>query len=111
MCAVKNENVLEKSVDALVVALCADYRRRAALIADENTSSRVKVELRYINCKIAGAAGEIAPSRYVPIFIDEIGSRTGYAKSAVDGLSETAYKLQKLQIKRNIVKKLHLADI
>ncbi len=98
------------TLDAAVAALCADFARREALIAEGSVSVRTRAELRYINYIIINAAAEIADARYVRVFIDEIGSRTGYAYSAVDGMSEITYKKQKSDIKLRIAQKLHLCD-
>ena len=99
---------LPDTVEQIVVALCRDYKRRAVGIVTPETSARTKVEYRYLNYKIADAVAELVERRNVPIFIDEIGSHTGYASSAVVGMSESVYKRTKVQIKYNIAKKLHI---
>ena len=106
----RNVDTLPLTLDSLVVALCADYKRRAEAIASGTLSRRTMAEFRYINCKIADAVLEIADKRYVPIYIDEIAKRTGFAYSRVDALSEISYKTQKQMIKVNIAKKLHLIE-
>lgn len=100
---------LPRSLDAVVISLCADYARRERVISEDGSvSARTAAELRYINYIIINAAAEIADARYVRTFIDEIGSRTGYAHSAVEGMSEITYKKQKSEIKLHIAKRLHL---
>ena len=73
-------------------------------------TERTGMEYKYINLHMADAAAEIAGERLAPIYIDEIGTRTGYAHSRVDCVSETTYKEQKQSVKINIAKKLHLLD-
>ena len=101
---------LPDTVRQTVVALCADYSRRASLIAGGAVSRRTEIEFRYINFKILEAAEEIAPERDALTYIDEIGRRVGYAKSAISYIGERAYKTQKHGIEINIAKKLHLVD-
>lgn len=98
------------TLDALVIALCADYRRRRSAIERGEASRRTDMEYRYLNFKMLDAAMEIAGTRYGEIYINEIGGRIGYARSQVDHLSEVGYKLEKQQIKQSIARKLHLVD-
>ncbi len=98
------------SLDALVVSLCRDYERREAALRDGRCTGRTAIEYRYINHKICEGALEIVGERYGRTFIDEIGSKTGFASSATDSFSESSYKLTKLDIKVNIARKLHLID-
>ncbi len=101
---------LPDTVEQIVVAMCRDYKRRAEGILSPETSARTKVEYRYLNYKIADAVAELVERRNVPIFIDEIGSHTGYASSAAVGMSESVYKRAKVKIKYNIALKLHLFE-
>ena len=101
---------LPPTVEELVIAMCKDYKRRAEALECAEVSTRTKVEFRYLNYKIADAAGELVDKRYVPVFIEEIGSRTGYASTRVDGMSENMYKSKKSSIKINIARKLHFCD-
>ncbi|MBQ7363409.1 MAG: hypothetical protein IJW48_03045 [Clostridia bacterium] len=98
------------SLDSLIVSLCRDYERREASVRDGRCTGRTAMEYKYINHKISEGAIEIAGERYGRVFIDEIGSRTGFAYSSVDCLGETSYKLLKQDVKLNIAKKLHLID-
>ena len=104
------KGTLDSSLDALVVALCADYKRRSELICAKDLTPRTAAELRYINYMISAGVAEIAESHQVNIFIEEIGARVGYAHSEIFGLGEVAYKIRKSEIKRNIAKKLHLCE-
>lgn len=97
-------------VEEIVILLCRDYKRRAEELSSPDISARTKVEYRYLNYKIADAVAEVVERRYVPLFIEEIGLRTGYAASNVTGMSESMYKRAKVEIKNNIAKKLHLCD-
>ena len=108
MCA---ENVIsDATLDALVVAACADYKRRSALIDAGVASRRTDAELRYLNYQLLTAAAEIVGYSQSEIYIHEIGARIGYAYSALDSVSETTYKNHKKLIKRQIARKLHLCD-
>lgn len=104
------KGILLPTLDAFVVAACADFERREELLKSENVSLRTRTELRYLNYIISTATAEIAEPCYVNLFIEEIGSRTGFAHSMIDGMGEEAYKIRKMEIKRNIAKKLHFCD-
>ena len=104
------KGVLESSLDSLVVALCADYKRRSELLLAKDLAPRTSAELRYLNYMISSGVGEIVEPCYVNIFIEEIGTKVGYAHSEIFGLGEVAYKIKKNEIKQNIAKKLHLCD-
>lgn len=99
--------VIETSLDRLVVALCADYERRARLIREGGLPLRMLSELSYLNMKILEGAEEEA---YLDgmTFISEIGARVGYVNSELDFMSEPTYKRRKAEVKRNIAKKLYL---
>lgn len=99
----------EDTLEALTVAMCADYDRRAEAIASATISPRVRMEYRYLNTRIYGAACEMEPEQ-AEIFIREIGSRTGYAHTAVQGMSEGTYKSCKRYIFRRIQEVLHMVD-
>ena len=98
------------SLDALVCALCADYKRREEVILSGEISVRTSAELRYLNYKIKNAVSEVTEGYGIETFITEIGSRRGYANSEIEGMGEVLYKQKKLQIKENIAKTLHLCD-
>lgn len=99
-----------ETLDTLVVSICADYERRRQALNLLKCTPRTAMEYRYINMKIDEAAEEIAGERLAPMYINEIGRKIGYAKSKVDCVSETTYKIEKQEIKINIAKKLHLLD-
>ena len=101
---------LTPTVDAQVVALCADFRRRQEAIREQSVSHRTEMEYRYLNIKLTDAATEIAGERTARDYILEIGGRKGYACSELYYVSEATYKQQKQQIKLNIAKRLHLVD-
>ncbi len=98
------------TLDAIVVALCADYERRESLLCTSSVGRRVAMEYRYINSRMYEAAAEIAGDRYAVQYIIEIGSRIGYTHSRVGFLSEVSYKEQKRCVKLNIARKMHLLD-
>jgi hypothetical protein len=98
------------SVDAVVTAMCLDYKRREKAIRDRSVTKRTDTEYRYLNYMIYDAAAEIIGERDAVTMVNEIGSRTGYAKSSFDNLSEITYKNYKRLIMDNVAKKLHLVD-
>ena len=104
----RNRNV--DTLDALVVALCLDYDRRADAIARSSASHRTDTEYRYLNFKIFDAVAEISGDLLASAYINEIGRHIGYAKSEIDSVSEVTYKNYKRLMKENIAKKLHLVD-
>ena len=67
---------IESSLDRLIVALCADYERRARLIREGGIPLRMLSELSYLNMKILEGAEEEACYDGM-IFISEIGARVG----------------------------------
>lgn len=98
------------TLDALVVALCLDYERRAKAIDLSSASRRTDIEYKYLNFKIYNAVAEISGDALAHTYINEIGNKIGYAKSEIDELSEVTYKNYKRLMKENIAKKLHLCD-
>lgn len=107
---VSGEGGYTDSVDMIVVGMCADYERRRQVLAAGNASRRTALEYRYLNFKINEAVMEIAGEHLALSYIKEIGRRIGYAKSEIDCVSESTYKIQKKEIKINIARKLHLID-
>ena len=101
---------LPESLDALVVALCADYGRMRSAAESGELSYRTTMEYRYYSFKMYDAAAEIVGELMAQTYISEIGARRGYAKSEVEGVSELTYKRRKKSVKINIARKLHLAD-
>ncbi len=98
------------TLDALVVALCLDYERRAAAIQHETAVCRTDTEYRYLNYKIYEAVSEISGEEFALTYIKEIGREVGYANSDIDNVSESTYKNFKRMMKDNIAKKLHLKN-
>ena len=97
-------------LDRLVVALCADYARRKSAIYEKRMGRRVLMEYAYMNSRLLEGAGEVSGGALAEVFIKEIGDGTGYAMSAVPGMTEGTYKSYKKQIKSNIARKLFLID-
>ena len=98
------------TLDALIVAYCRDFQRREESVKQGYCTGRTSMEYKFLNFRISEAAMEIAGERLGGIFIEEIGNRVGFAHSRIDCLSESAYKIQKQEIKLNIARKLHLLD-
>ncbi len=101
-----------KTLDGLCVALCADFRRRASVIAEQKASRRTIYEYRYLNDRIFSATLSLVGERELAHrYIEEIGNKIGYANSAfADEISEVTYKRRKMEIKRRILVSLHLQD-
>ena len=102
-----DNGMLERTLDSVIIALCADYPRQRSVIEGRTAPKRVDTEYRYYCFKIYDAAAEVVGERLAEIFITEIGARTGYAKSALYYFSEAYYKETKLRVKENIAKRLH----
>ena len=102
--------LLAPTLDAVIVALCADYERRERELREGNISYRVEMEYKYLNYKMLDAACEIVGCDYARTLISEIGTRLGYAKCADYEYSERIYKERKLETKSNIARKLMLRD-
>lgn len=98
------------SADEVVIALCKDYARRESVIKEGNLSRRTLCELRYYNYTIFNAASEIVGERDAREFISDIGGSVGYAVSNLEYFSEAYYKSKKIEVKRNIARRLHLID-
>ena len=100
-----------RTLDALVCALCADFDRRRIAIGEGRLSRRVLLEYRYLNDRILAAALSVVGHCDLALtFVREIGTRTGYAKSAIDGMSEITYKRYKHAIRHRIAEELALSD-
>ncbi len=102
--------LLEPSVDAIVVALCADYERREAALADATVGHGVEMEYKYLNYKMFDAAAEVVGADSAKTVISEIGARVGYAKCDITDMCERIYKERKKEVKINIARKLRLSD-
>ena len=98
----------EASLDLLIVALCADYQRRKEVIEKRQAHRRVDTEFRYLNFKIYDAVAEIVGEELAELFIYEIGNKVGYARSEVEAMSESTYKIYKKRVKDNLSVKLYL---
>lgn len=103
-----DELLMPQPLEAIVIALCADYSRRAEIICNRNAPYNVIMEYRFLNYRIMNAAIEIAGSRDALYFIKDIGENIGYAASDLFVLSEPHYKELKREVKINIAKRLSL---
>ncbi len=101
---------LEPTVDMMIVALCADYRRRSEVLSDGGVSHGVEMEYKYLNYKMFDAAAEVVGAHLAETVIFEIGARIGYAKCDIEDVSERIYKERKKEVKINIARKLRLSD-
>lgn len=103
-----NEALMPAGLDAIVIALCADYARRNQVIHSRQAPYNVIMEYRFLNYRIFNAAVEIAGTRDAVEFIDDIGHNVGYANSELIMLPEAVYKIRKCAVKSNIAKRLSL---
>ena len=99
---------LPPALEIMIMAMCADYFRRAQIICSKNSTYNVIMECRFLNYRILEATVEIAGEYNAETFIKEIGEGTGYSKSGLWRLSESQYKKQKRAIKINIARRLCL---
>ena len=106
----EDEVMMPPAVEFAVMALCADYPRRAEVIESRNATYPILMEYRFLNYRMLGAAVEIAGTRDALLFIKEIGSGVGYAASELWSLSEAIYKDRKREVKRNIARRLRLYE-
>ena len=102
-----NEILIPRTLDAVIIALCADYSRRAVAIEQGAMPFNVTMEYRFLNYRILNAAMEAAGEKDALKFVSEIGQRRGYVDSETY-LSESVYKNRKKEVKENIAKKLSL---
>nr|MBE6545652.1 hypothetical protein [Oscillospiraceae bacterium] len=106
----EGEAMMPIAIEFAIMALCADYPRRAEVIESKNATYRIIMEYRFLNYRMLGAAVEIAGTRDALLFIKEIGSGVGYAASELWSLSESIYKDRKREVKRNIARRLCLYE-
>ena len=101
--------LLDPGVDAVVVALCADFDRRVDAVNCGSVGHKVEMEYKYLNYKMLEAAMEIVGESFARLYIREIGSKTGYASSECTECERT-YKIKKREVKYNIARRLNLCD-
>ncbi|MBQ3016420.1 MAG: hypothetical protein IJD79_06550 [Clostridia bacterium] len=106
----RRDRVTNKALSDLAVALCADFERRQRAIIEKSASRRVTMEYSYINTRMLLAASEIVGLGDAERFIYEIGHGVGYAQSEIAYRSESNYKVMKMRVKANILRRLHLCD-
>ena len=100
--------LMDKTLEEIIIALCADFDRRQTEIKEKRLPKCVLMEYKFLNFRILEGVMEIVGTENARLFIDDIGSRRGYAKSSIDGLSEPKYKVKKAEAKLSIAKKLSL---
>ena len=103
-----DEGLIPEGVASIVSALCADYYRRAEVIAFKKAPYNVIMEYRFLNYRMVNAAAEIAGMRDAERFIYDIGNNVGYATSELYALSEKVYKSRKSDVRLNIARRLSL---
>lgn len=97
-------------LDTLIRGLCLDYARREEALRDGVGNFRVRMEYEYLNARVFEAAREeCRDAEEAKLYIEEIGTKTGYAGSRAT-CSETTYKQKKQRIRHNILKKFHLVE-
>ena len=100
--------LMPKSLDRLIVCMCADYSRRQSVIENRTAPFTVIMEYRFLNYRMMNAALEVAGNRDALTFINDIGKNVGYAKTSLYYLSELVYKERKEGVKQNIARRLSL---
>lgn len=103
-----NANIMPKGIENVIIALCADYFRRAEIIEKRSAEFNVIMEYRFLNYRMINAAIEVAGPRDAISFIKDIGLENGYATTDVSLLSERAYKTRKTEVRNNIARRLSL---
>ena len=103
-----NEFIIPDGVETLIVALCADYSRRAEVICNRTAPYNVIMEYRFLNYRIMNAAIEAAGPHDAMLYIQDIGGNIGYASSDAFHISERTYKRRKKEVKYNIARRLSL---
>ncbi len=103
-----DEPVMSKTLDEMIKAYCADFLRRAQVIADKSAPFNVIMEYKFLNYRIYSAACEMGGAGNALAFITDIGEGRGYAKSELSVMSESVYKIKKREIKLNIARRLSL---
>lgn len=103
-----DELLMPTELETLIIALCADYLRRAEIISRRQAPYNVIMEYRFLNYRIMNAAVEIVGSRDALFFIYDIGNNIGYAASDLYALSESVYKMRKKEVRDNIARRLSL---
>ncbi len=103
-----DESVMSKTLDEIIKAYCADFLRRAQVIADKSAPFNVIMEYKFLNYRIFSAASEYCGTGDALEFIKDIGEGRGYAKSELSVMSESVYKTKKREIKLNIARRLSL---
>ena len=102
--------LIPDGVDRIVTALCLDYERRAEAIRQRSVGRKTEMQYRYFNYQLHRAACEVAGEDDALLYIEDIGSHTGYANTELTSVSETTYKRMKSEVKRNIARALCLID-
>ena len=103
-----NEVEYTKTLDRLISAFCQDYERRRSAIESGKLPIRTEMEYKYLNHRIFEGAAEVVGAQFAEIYINEIGSGVGYAKSDHPASGESSYKREKREVKLAIAAKLHL---
>ena len=103
-------SLMDKSLGALVVAICADFDRRERAIKEKKLPMKVLMEYKYLNLRILEGVMEVVGIENAPTYIREIGERCGYANSKIAEISEYNYKRLKNAAKRAIARKLALIN-
>ena len=103
-----DESVMSRSLEKMIVALCADFERRTEVINKRNAPYNVIMEYRFLNYRILCAACEIGGDKHAMGYIRDVGEGRGYAKSELSVLSENLYKIRKREVTINIARRLSL---
>ena len=97
----------DTSLDMVITALAADYRRRAEEIAKNELPVRIIMEYRYYNTKMFNAVAEIVGEADAERYISDIGSGKGYSQNTDIYVSEVTYYKRKRECKEGIARTLN----
>lgn len=99
-----------KSLDMLIIALAADYKRRAEEIAKKELPPRILMEYKYYNTKIFNATAEVVGEANAERYIYDIGHNKGYPKNGDIYTAEAIYYRNKRESKRGIARALNFIE-
>lgn len=100
------KEMIPKGVEKMVIAICADYQRRAKVIKEGGASYRVLMEYKFLNYRVLDATAEIVGLPNAQSFIHDIGAQIGYGRTSLYHMSEVTYKSRKEEVKINIARRL-----
>ena len=99
-----------KSLDMVITALAADYKRRAEEIAKKELPPRIIMEYKYYNTKIFNAVAAVVGEADAERYISDIGSHSGYPKNGDIYVAEAIYYRRKRECRGGIARALNFIE-